>query len=104
MTEHAKKQLAGVISLVCIIGMTSSLARILPLGLSGQIALAKPYIYIFCVSFVIGLPASAAYQYYRARPQDDPELQRMRTEINTLASSAPPRKSTASTHHEPIDQ
>jgi hypothetical protein len=83
-----KKQTAGVISLLCVSGLSYLLSKIIPLGMSGEIKHATGYLILAIILLIIGLPSAAVYQMYRKVPEADPELDKMRMEMNALSQKA----------------
>lgn len=87
MSVTSRKQTAFILCLVGLLGIIVSLARIIPLGMSGHIAQAKPFMVTTVTCLVISIPAALVYQFYRNKPMTDDDLVRMRMEMDALSKA-----------------
>jgi hypothetical protein len=83
-----KKQPFGALCLICTTGILYLFSKIIPLGMSGDIGKARAYIVLAVILFCVGIPSAVMYQLYRSKPEDDPELERMRLEMAALSQNA----------------
>jgi hypothetical protein len=89
---HFLKKSSGLLSLLSVVGIAFALYRIIPLGMSGSIGQATAYIVLAIVSLVVGIPAAVSYQSQHNEAKTDPELEKMRMEIEMIAQSGHKKK------------
>lgn len=87
MSNSTLKHISGAVCVTCVTGIVVLFGRIVPLGMSGEIAKAKPYIIVTIILFAIGIPAAFIYQVMRNKPKEDKELEDMRIKLNTLSQA-----------------
>jgi hypothetical protein len=84
MSVASKRNLSGIICLVCAVFMMFCIARMIPYGLVGEVDKVKFYFVLMIISFVFGLASDLAYDYYRGKV-DESGLERMRAEVAILS-------------------
>ena len=86
MSSTAKQRISGIVSLLSAIAIVYCISRMIPYGLSGEVAKVKVWFSLLVGALVVVLPSGIAYYFYQRNQKGNGDLERQRIEINTLAT------------------
>lgn len=85
MNKNIKRHIAGVICAVCVLGIVFCILHMIPYALAGNESKAKLWFVLIAVLLCTGIPCGIAYYFYNNDSHEDAELERMRSELETLS-------------------